>query len=302
MAMLRGPWHWLMGRAYLLLAMTTLMWAANAIAGRLAVGHVSPMVLTCVRWVIVIALVGIPLRHDIRAAWPVLAPRWLYLLVMGAIGLTGFNALYYLAAHYTTAVNLTMIQGSIPIVVLLGGLLLYGARITLLQIVGIVVTMVGVAIIAIQGDLATLRTLAFNIGDIFMLAACVLYAGYTIGLRSRPQAPNFVFFFAMSIGAFIASLVLLATEALAGAVLWPDGPGWALILFVSFFPSLLAQIFFMRGVELIGSGRAGLFVNLVPVFGSILAVAILGEQFRAYHALALALVLGGIWLAERRRG
>jgi hypothetical protein len=101
--------------------------------------------------------------------------------------------------------------------------------------------------------------------------------------------------------ALLLTLPLLAFEVAAGAVVWPDGRGLAILLFVALFPSLLSQIFFMRGVELIGPGRAGLFVNLVPVFGALLAVVVLGEPFRPYHALALLLVLGGIWLAERGR-
>jgi drug/metabolite transporter (DMT)-like permease len=112
---------------------------------------------------------------------------------------------------------------------------------------------------------------------------------------------GFVFFAAMAGVAFLLTIPLLAWETAAGAVVWPDARGFAILLYVTLFPSLLSQIFFMRGVELIGPGRAGLFVNLVPVFGALLAVAILGEPFRLYHALALALVLGGIWLAERGR-
>jgi drug/metabolite transporter (DMT)-like permease len=111
---------------------------------------------------------------------------------------------------------------------------------------------------------------------------------------------GFVFFTAMAVVAFVTSLPLLLAEIAAGAVRWPTPRGWAVLLYVGLFPSLLAQIFFMRGVELIGPGRAGLFVNLVPVFGALLAVAILGEPFALYHAAGLVLVLGGIALAERR--
>jgi drug/metabolite transporter (DMT)-like permease len=102
-----------------------------------------------------------------------------------------------------------------------------------------------------------------------------------------------VFFSVLALAALMISLPLLAWEIAAGEVIWPDRRGFAILLYVTLFPSLLSQIFFMRGVELIGPGRAGLFVNLVPVFGAILGVAILGEPFRWYHAVGLALVLGG---------
>jgi drug/metabolite transporter (DMT)-like permease len=291
-------WHELYGQAYVLLALTTLMWAGNAIAGRLAVGHVSPMALTSLRWIAVLLIVGLALRRQIAAEWPALKRHWLKIFLMGSFGMTGFNALYYAAAHYTTAVNLTLIQGSIPILVLIGSLAVFGTRIGLLQGIGSLVTLVGVAVIGARGEWETFRTLDFNIGDVWMVIACVFYAGFTIALRNRPPVSAFVLFFAFALSAFLSSLGLLGAEIATGTVQWPDATAWLILAFVAVFPSLLSQIFFMRGVELIGPGRAGLFVNLVPVFGAILAVAILNEPFRPYHAVALALVLGGISLAE----
>jgi drug/metabolite transporter (DMT)-like permease len=220
---------------------------------------------------------------------------------MGALGFTGFNALFYAAAHHTSAVNLTIFQGSIPVLVLLGTVLLFKAPIRLLQVLGMVVTMGGVVVVAAKGDLEVLRALALNIGDVWMLLACVFYAGYTLGLRNRPLVSGFVFFTAMAVVAFVTSVPLLVYEVAIGAVQWPTAKGWLVLLYVGLMPSLVSQIFFMRGVELIGPARAGLFVNLVPVFGSLLAVVVLGEPFAVYHALGLALVLGGIWLAERKR-
>lgn len=301
-AMLRKPVDWLFGRAYLLLALTTLFWGGNAIASRLAVGEISPMALTCLRWTIVIVIALAIARRDLAREWPVLRARWGLILSMGALGFTGFNALFYLGAHYTTAVNLTIIQGAIPVIVLLGALLVFGTRITGLQIAGSIVTLAGVGVIAAQGDLATLVDLTFNPGDLMMLVACLFYAGYTIALRSRPKVSGFAFFAALAAVAFLTSAPLLAIEIANGAVIWPTFKGWLILLYVALFPSLLSQIFFMRSVELIGPGRAGLFVNLVPIFGAVMAVGVLGEPFHLYHAAALALVLGGIWLAERRRG
>ena len=121
-------------------------------------------------------------------------------------------------------------------------------------------------------------------------------------LRPFPQVPGLAFFALMAVVAFLTSLPLLTYEIAVGQVQWPTFAGLLITLYVGLFPSLLSQIFFMRGVELIGPGRAGIFVNLVPVFGAFLAVLLLGEPFHLYHALALALVLGGIWLAEQRRG
>jgi hypothetical protein len=192
--------------------------------------------------------------------------------------------------------------GPIPIFVLIGALAAFGTHIGALQALGAIVTLIGVALVAARGDFTALIQLDFAIGDVFMLIACAAYAGYTLALRNRPAVPAFVFFAVLAGSALLVSIPLLLAEIAAGTVIWPTVTGWWILLYVAVYPSLLSQVFFMRGVELIGPGRAGLFVNLVPIFGALLAVLLLGEPFRAYHALALALVLGGIWLAEQGRG
>ncbi len=301
MNILHALWKGLWGQAYVLLTLTTLMWGGNAIAGRLAVGEVSPMMLTCLRWVIVVTVLLPLVGRQVIAEWLKIRERWVFTILMGAFGFTGFNALFYAAAHYTTAVNLTIFQGSIPVLVLLGTVLFFKARVIPLQIIGMIVTILGVILVSVKADFEILRTLALNIGDVWTLIACVFYAGYTLGLRHRPAIPSLIFFASLAGVAFLTSLPLLWIEAAQGALQFPTPKGWAILLYVGLLPSLLSQVFFMRGVELIGPARAGLFVNLVPVFGALLAVVLLGEPFAIYHALGLVLVLGGIWLAERRR-
>ena len=298
---LRAVWTSLESRPYLLLLLTTLMWAGNGVASRLAVGQVSPMALVTLRWVVVVAIVGFTVGRLIAAELPSLVSRWRYIALMGALGYTVFNALFYAAGHHTTAVNITILQGAIPVFVLVGALLAFGTRIRPTQAIGGAIALLGVAAIATKGDPRTLASLAFNIGDVWMIVACVFYAGYTLGLRDRPSVPGLVFFAAMASAAVLTSLPLIAWEIVTGTVQWPTPKGWLVLAYVSLGPSLLAQIFFMRGVELIGPGRAGLFANLVPVFGAVMAAGILGEAFASYHAVALALVLGGIWLAEQRK-
>ncbi|WP_134495999.1 DMT family transporter [Microvirga pakistanensis] len=300
MKILQSLWTGLWGQAYLLLILTTLMWGGNAIAGRLAVGEVSPMLLTCIRWIIVVAILGPLVGRQVVSEWAKIRPRWLYTILMGASGFTAFNALFYAAAYHTSAVNLTIFQGAIPVLVLIGTILFFGARVIPLQVLGMIVTILGVVLVSVKADWEVLKTLSLNIGDVWMLVACVFYAGYTLGLRRRPPVSGLVFFAALAGVAFLTSLPPLAVEIAQGAAQWPTGKGWLILLYIGLFPSLLSQIFFIRGVELIGPARAGLFVNLVPVFGALLAVLLLGEPFAFYHALGLFLVLGGIWLAERK--
>lgn len=289
----------LWGNAYLMLILTTLMWGGNAVASRVAVGEISPMVLTSMRWVLVCAVMPFWFRRELRAYWPVLKQNRRNILLFGVLGFTAFNALMYMAAHSTTAINIGILQGAIPIFVLVGALLIYRTPIGPWQALGVAVTIVGVLVTASRGQISVLASLSFSPGDLWMILACVLYAGYTVGLRSRPAMPGLVFFTAMAIVACVASLPLMAIEIARGAAFFPTPTGWLTLLYVAIFPSLLSQLFFMRAVELIGPGRAGVFVNLVPVFAPVLAVLVLGEKLALYHGAALVLVLGGIWIAER---
>ncbi len=285
---------------YLLLTITCLLWAGNAIASRLAVGHIPPITLTSLRWVCVCAVMPFLLRKELKEHWPALKANAGLIIAMGIFGYTAFNALMYLAAYSTTAINMGILQGSIPVFVLLGAWAVFGTRIGAMQALGVVVTLIGVAMVASRGDWAVLRTLTFAKGDIAMMAACLFYASYTVALRKRPPMPGLVFFTAMACVACIVSLPLMATEWAVGQGYWPTLQGWAILAYVAIGPSLLSQLFFMRGVELIGPGRAGVFVNLVPVFSAVLGVLLLSEPFAWYHGVAL--VLGGIFIAERLGG
>jgi drug/metabolite transporter (DMT)-like permease len=284
----------------LLLVLTTLIWAAHSIVGRLAVGQIGPMTLTCLRWAVALVPILITARPSLRRDWPALRARWVYLMAMGACGYTAFNALFYLAAHHTSALNLAIIQGAVPALVLLGARVFLGVRFSALQALGAAITMVGVAVIASQGDLEKLKALAFNSGDVMMVIGSALYAGYTVGLRQRPDVSGVSMLAAMALAAFITSVPLMIWEIMSGGFIWPTWKGLLALAFVVLGPAFVSQLMFMRGVELIGPGRAGVFVNLVPVFGAIMAVGILGEPFALYHVLALLLVVGGIAIAQRR--
>ncbi len=287
-------------QAYALLCFTALMWGGNSVAGRLAVGEVSPMALTTLRWVIACAVLAALGWRQLAADWPALKPRLGRIALMGGAGYTGFNALYYVAAHFTGGVNISIVQGSIPAFVLLFALVIQGTRIRAAQAIGMAISLVGVAVVASKGAWETLVHLAVNVGDLMMLIACALYGGYTIALRDRPKASDLGFFTIMAVAACLTSLPLLLGEIATGHFQAPTLKGWLVILWIALFPSLLAQLSFMRGVGAIGPGRAGIFVNLVPVFGAALSVAILGEPFGWYHGVALVLVVGGIVWSQRR--
>jgi drug/metabolite transporter (DMT)-like permease len=286
-------------RPFVLLVFTTFFWGGNAVAGRLAVGEVSPMAITFLRWVLAFALLAMVSRRQIAAEYRQVLPRWRLVLLLGVLGYTAFNALFYSAAHHTSGVNIAIIQGSAPIAILIGGFLVFRHSLTPLQLAGTLLTIVGVLVTASHGDWRVIANLAFNRGDIWLLIASVFYAAYTLLLARKPACSTLVFFTALAAAAALTSLPLLVIEAWQGQLLWPGPNGWLLIAYIALFPSLLCQIAFIRGVELVGPGRASVFYNLVPVFGALLATLLLGEPFALTDLLALGLVIGGIMIAEK---
>ena len=299
-AILRGAIDRLYARPVALLTLTALFWAGNAIAGQLAVGEVRPMLLVFLRWVLVGGVLWALYGSEVRACWPVARPRLWRVAAMSTIGFTAFNALFYVASERTPAVNIGILQGSIPVFVMLGAFVTHGTRITRMQAAGVATTLLGVVLIATKGAPFAILELGINPGDLLMLVACTLYAAYTVMLRDRPAISGSAFFTLLTPFAALTALPLAVAEAAIGGIRTPTPEGWLVTLYVAIFPSCIAQLFFMRGVDLIGPGRAGVFVNLVPVFSAFLAVVLLGERFAPFHAAALALVIGGIWLAQRR--
>jgi drug/metabolite transporter (DMT)-like permease len=284
--------------AYSLLLLTTLFWGGNAVAGKLAVGHVSPMLLTTARWgfaLVILCAIGWP---RFAADWPKVRRNALYLAALGGVGFSIFNIALYSAVAYTSAINVSIEQAGIPMLIFIGNFLLFRLHATWAQIAGFLVSLFGVALTASHGDPARLLALDLNFGDALMLGAVIGYAGYTVALRFKPDVHWQSLMIALTAGAFVTSVPFALVEEQAGASVLPDARGCAIILYTVIFPSILAQIFYVRGVELIGANRAGLFINLVPIFGTLLSVIIVGEAFYAYHAVAIAMVLGGIWLAE----
>jgi len=282
-----------------LLTLAAVFWAGNTVAARLAIDQISPFMLVFLRWLLVLAWLLPIYGAQVRAHWPEIRPRLVPIVLMASLGLTGFNALYYVAAHDTSAINIGILQGSIPIFVLLGAFLAHRTRATLLQLAGVLITAVGVIVVATRGAPLSILEIELNRGDLAMLAACVLYAFFTVALRDRPSMPGAAFFTLLALIAAVTSLPLVALEALTTGATMPTLQGWLVTAWVAVFPSTLSQLFYLRGVDLIGPGRAGVFVNLVPVFAAVLAVVLIDEPFAAFHAVALVLVIGGIWLAQR---
>lgn len=288
-------------KAYLFLLLTAFAWGGNAIAGKLAVGHVSPLLLTLLRWIVALTVITALSTAQLKKDKTVLKDNLLYLLAMGAVGFTTFNALFYSALHYTSAINVVIEQAGMPMLIFLGNFLLFRMRVSFGQIAGFGLTLLGVALTVSNGQLETLLGLKLNFGDALMVLAVLVYAAYTIALKYKPTLHWKSTIATFSAGALIAAIPLAAYEFWQGTALMPDLHGWLVVLYIGLFPSLLAQVTFIRGIEIIGANRAGLFINLVPIFGTMLSVLIIGEQLHLFHIVALVMVLGGVVIAERSR-
>jgi drug/metabolite transporter (DMT)-like permease len=288
-------------KAYLFLVITGLGWAANAVVGKFAVGHVGPMTLTLGRWAIALAIIVLLSLPQIKADWPEIRKNWLVCFVFSGLGFTVFNALLYTALLHTSAINVVIEQAGIPGLIFLGNYLLFRIKLGAGQIIGYLITLLGVAVTASNGSLQTILGLAFNQGDLLMLLACLIYAAYTISLRYKPNIHWKSMFAASAFGALVAAIPLFAWEVSSPGFIVPDWIGWGAILFTALAPSLASQILYVRGIELIGSNRASLFINTIPVFGTLLAVIFLREPMLGFHVFALVLVITGIAIAERGR-
>ena len=287
---------------YVLLSLAPLFWGGNMVAAKLAVGVVAPFVLLTARFVCAFLMV-LPFAYShMRRDWPALRRGAGWLFLYGAIGFAAFNACLYAAANYTTAINSSIEQASIPVFVLIANFLFFGVRGKPLQILGVIVTIIGVMLVATHGDIATIAKFSFNAGDLLVLLACVIYAAYALTLKYRPPVHWLSFLGASIIGAVIGAVFFLFVFGGGPQTLSALGStsllGWAIIVYVAFFPSLLSQLFFAQGLVMIGPNRASLFNNLIPVFGTILSVLILRESLEPYHLIAAVIVVAGIAMAE----
>ena len=288
----------LRAKSYLYLVIATLCWGGNAVAGKLAVGHISPMVLTFCRWSFAMVIVLSMALPQLRRDWPLVRKNLPLLFAYGAVGYTLFNALLYTALHYTSTINVAIAQAGIPMLIFVLNFVAFRTRVSAAQMIGFSLTLVGVVLTAAHGDLGALLDVGLNFGDALMLGAVLAYAIYAVTLRWKPPIDWRSLMAIPAFAALATSIPLVLWEMNTGAALWPDGRGWMISLYTGIFASLVAQILFILGVEGIGANRAGLFINLVPVFGTLLSIAIIGEDLQPYHIAALALTLGGIALAE----
>jgi drug/metabolite transporter (DMT)-like permease len=296
-----SPGHWIANQPYLLLSITALYWAGNAIVGRLAAGHIPPVTLSFLRWSLAFLIV-LPFawNHLVRD-WPAIRAKLGIMILVSVTGISAFNTLQYWALEHTTALNTLLLQSSGPLIVAVWSLILLGVRLTLAQAIGIVVSLIGVLVILLHGDLSALSSIQFNEGDLIFLAAMVIFGLYSVLTLKRP-AIHGLSFVAFTFGCGAACLIpLLIWELLTRPLMALDARNLASLFYVAVFPSTLAYLCFNRGVLLIGANRAAPFFHVVPVFGALMAIVFLGERPQLFHIIGFALVLTGVFVASRKQ-
>lgn len=289
--------------AYLLLTLTPLFWACNWIIGRGLAVDIPPMAMTFFRWLFAIMILAPFAWPHVRRDWPILRRNWKVMLVLGVIGVGIHNTLAYLGLNYTTATNGVILNSFIPVMIITFSWLFLGERLAPMQLLGVAISLSGVLAILTQGSLQMLLAFRLNIGDIFIILSMAMWSAYTIGLRWKPAGLN-VMSFLLVIAVIGNTCVLplwIAEMALGYHVAW-SWTIFAALVSVGLFSSVLAYLFWNRGVEVLGASVAGLFVHLMPVFGIVLAWLFLGESLMPFHIIGMALILCGIALTSRYGG
>jgi drug/metabolite transporter (DMT)-like permease len=296
-----SPGRWLANQPYLLLSITALCWAGNAIVGRLAAGDIPPVTLSFLRWSFAFLLIlPVAWKHLVRD-WPTIRSRLGLMITLSVTGIGVFNTMQYWALEHTQALNTLLLQSAGPLIVAMWSLILLGVRLTLAQAVGVLLSMTGVLVILLHGDLTALSNIQFNKGDLIFLVALAIFGLYSVLTLKRP-AIHGLSFVAFTFGCGAACLIpLWIWELSVRPVMDIDAKNVLSLIYVAVFPSTVAYLCFNRGVQLIGANRAAPFFHVVPVFGSVMAIVFLGEHPQLFHFIGFALVLTGVYVASRRR-
>lgn len=286
---------------YLLLSLTAFFWSLNWVIGRAIVGHVTPFALAYIRWIVAVAVMLPFAWPSIRASWPAVRRNWKTIVWLGFWGTGLHNVFAYAGLQYTTATNGVILNSSVPIMIIVLGWLIYRDTITRLQALGVAISMAGVMAILTRGDAAVLANFALNKGDVIVVAGMVFWAAYTVFLRHKPvDVPGLALLACCAvIGVCLLTPLVIVEMALLGGHVEVTPATVAAMIYVGIFPSFVGYVFWNRAVAEVGSNVAGIFMHLMPVFGSLLAWLFLAERIRAFHIAGIGLILAGITLTSR---
>lgn len=284
-------------RAYAMLGLVMLFWAGNAITGRAVRDDIPPFLLAFVRWSGALIVLSPVALRSVIADWSEIKRRWRPILFLGLVGVAAFNGLLYSGLRYTSATNGLLLQALIPGLVLVASAIGFRERAPLGQVIGILLSTLGVAAIVFRGDPHAILQLRFGFGDVLILIGCVCWALYTACLRLRPAIRLESFVFVTFVIAALVMAPFAASEAAEIATMHWTPKVFAAFVYVAVFPSVIAYYLYNAAVARIGAGAAGQTISLMPLLGAFLAMALLDEPLHGYHLAGMALILGGIVLS-----
>jgi len=288
----------------LLLTVPPILWAGNAVVGRLVRDAVPPMTLNLIRWSIALAIL-VPLgRAALRAGSGVLS-NWRRYALLGLLGVGLYNSLQYLALQTSSPINVTLVASGVPVWMLLVGRLFFKVPVRRKQVLGAALSIAGVLVVMCRGDLGQLATLRLVAGDLYMILATIAWSFYSWLLMQQKDVPALRADWAAFLLAQVAYGVLWSGVLAGGewalkdvAMLW-SWPLVAALLYVAIGPAILAMRCWGAGVQRAGPTLGSFFINLTPLFTALLSSAFLGEAPQLYHALAFGMIVGGIAVSAR---
>ena len=289
----------------LLLVVPPLLWAGNAVVGRMVNEMIPPLTLNFFRWLLALVIL-LPFAWAGRAHLSALRSHWRPLALLGLLGIGMYNSLQYLALQTSTPLNVTLVGASMPVWMLLIGRLFFGSTVTVRQAAGALASIAGVLIVLSRGEWTELLELRLVPGDVYMIVATIAWSFYS-WLLSRSnisralRADWAAFLFAqVTYGTLWAGLFTAAEWSTMSPVIHWNGGLITALLFVAIGPAVVAYRCWGLGVQRVGPDIAVFFVNLTPLFAALLSLAFLGEMPHLYHVLAFLLIVGGILLSSRK--
>lgn len=285
---------------YIFLILATLLWGGNFVIGRAVSGEIPPITLAFFRWCIAF-LVFFPIAFkQVKADFPKFKRNWKVVLVLSITGVACFNTLVYIGVHYTTSINASLMNSLTPIFIYILAFIFLKSRVTRTQIIGTIISFIGVLFILSGGKIENILQLSFNVGDLIVLIAVLCWAVYSLLIKQyASELPNFsTFLVTIAVGALILlpfSAVELATSTTA--INWSAKTIGA-ILYVGILASIVAFLSWNYGVVQMGASRASIFLNFIPVFASIFATIFIGEKIILAQIIGGIAVIGGVLIAN----
>ena len=288
-------------RAFAFLALANLLWAGNWVIGRALRDALDPISLNFWRWVIAVVVLAPFALPGLAAKREVIRRHAAILALLAVLSVSIFQSLVYLGLQSTTAVNAVLINCAGPLFILLFAWLIDGERASLRQLAGFLVSVAGILVILSRGEPARLAQLEFHSGDAWIVLAIAIWGAYSVLLKRRPtELGGLHFLFVISAAGVLFLAPVFAFQVVQAPPRPPTLPEALAVLYVGFAASVAAYLFWNRGTAIVGANAAGFTLYLLPIFGTLLAIAFLGETFGAFHAVGTATIVAGIVLATRK--